>query len=149
MTLFARRVAHLATVQRDLFEDPLDVTSAVYTVTGALFFASSNDLFTQFSYIENPERVVVDLSDSHVWDASTVASLDAISTKYARLGKTVEIVGRAPGRRVGVVDDVELVGVVDVKGELRAGAPVGDLLGVLADLLPVDAEALEHAVHDR
>ena len=41
----------------------------------------------------NPERVVIDLSASHIWDASTVASLDAITTKYERKGKTVEITG--------------------------------------------------------
>jgi sulfate permease, SulP family len=40
--------------------------------------------------------VVVDLSQSHVWDASTVAALDAITTKYARKGKAVEIVGLNP-----------------------------------------------------
>ena len=28
-----------------------------------------------------------------MWDASTVASLDAITTKYERKGKTVEITG--------------------------------------------------------
>ena len=61
--------------------------------TGQLFFASSNDLYTQFDYAEDPDAVVIDLTDSHVWDASTVASLDAITTKYARNGKTVEIVG--------------------------------------------------------
>ena len=67
--------------------------TAVYTVTGELFFASSNDLYTQFEYADDPERVVIDLSRSHIWDASTVASLDAITTKYERKGKTVEIVG--------------------------------------------------------
>jgi len=36
---------------------------------------------------------VIDLSRSHIWDASTVAALDAIETKYARLGKTVELRG--------------------------------------------------------
>ena len=65
----------------------------VYRVTGELFFASSNDLYTQFDYAEDPDRVVIDLSDSHVWDASTVAALDAITTKYARRGKAVEIAG--------------------------------------------------------
>ena len=45
---------------------------------------------------EDPDRVVIDLTDSHVWDASTVASLDAIATKYARKGKTVEIIGLNP-----------------------------------------------------
>ena len=93
MTLFARRVAHLATVQRELVEDPDGAAHARYTVTGELFFASSNDLYTQFEYAVDPDRVVIDLTASHVWDASTVAALDAITTKYARKGKTVEIHG--------------------------------------------------------
>lgn len=58
-----------------------------------MFFASSNDLYTQFEYADDPDRVVIDLSESHVWDASTVAALDAIATKYDRKSKTVEITG--------------------------------------------------------
>lgn len=93
MTLFARRVAHLTEVHREVVEDSEGVPTAVYRVTGELFFASSNDLYTQFDYAGDPDRVVIDLSASHVWDASTVASLDAITTKYARTGTQVEIVG--------------------------------------------------------
>ncbi len=93
MTLFARRVAHLTETHRELVEDADGTVSAVYTVTGELFFASSNDLYTQFAYADDPERVVIDLSRSHIWDASTVAALDAITTKYERKHKTVEIVG--------------------------------------------------------
>jgi SulP family sulfate permease len=37
--------------------------------------------------------VVIDLSDAHVWDASTVAALDAITHKYESRGKSVKIVG--------------------------------------------------------
>ncbi len=92
MVLFARRVAHFAQVERALVETPQGPT-AVYTVTGELFFASSNDLYEQFDYADDPERVVVDLSASHVWDASTVAALDAVSTKYAARGVTVDIQG--------------------------------------------------------
>ncbi|MEO9324828.1 SulP family inorganic anion transporter [Nocardioides sp. C4-1] len=93
MTLFARRVAHLTETDRELVEDADGAATAVYRVTGELFFASSNDLFTQFDYAEDPERVVIDLSASHVWDASSVAALDAITTKYERRGTTVTIVG--------------------------------------------------------
>jgi SulP family sulfate permease len=102
MTLFARRVAHLTDTSREVVEDAAG-TTAVYRVTGELFFASSNDLYTQFDYVNDPDRVVIDLSDAHVWDASTVASLDAIATKYARKGKDVEIVGldRASAERHG------------------------------------------------
>ena len=57
------------------------------------YFASSNDLYTQFEYADDPEHVVIDLADSHVWDASTVAALDSITYKYERKGKTVEIHG--------------------------------------------------------
>ncbi|ROR91702.1 SulP family inorganic anion transporter [Nocardioides aurantiacus] len=93
MTLFARRVAHLTETHREVVESADGTTTAVYTVTGELFFASSNDLYTQFEYAADPDRVVIDLSGAHVWDASTVASLDAITTKYARKHKHVEIVG--------------------------------------------------------
>jgi SulP family sulfate permease len=92
-TLFARRVAHLTETERAVVVLPDGSSQAVYTVTGALFFASSNDLYTQFEYADDPDHVVIDLSGSHVWDASTVASLDAITTKYERKGKTVQIVG--------------------------------------------------------
>nr|WP_134664793.1 MULTISPECIES: SulP family inorganic anion transporter [unclassified Amycolatopsis] len=88
MVIFARRVAHL--VEVTAVREPGSVR---YSVTGALFFASSNDLVYQFDYADDPERVVVDLSAAHIWDASTVAALDAITTKYEARGKTVEIVG--------------------------------------------------------
>ncbi len=93
MTLFARRVAHLAETSRELVEDTDGSVRAVYTVTGELFFASSNDLYAQFEYADDPDDVLIDLSRSHVWDASTVAALDGITTKYARKGKQVRIEG--------------------------------------------------------
>ncbi|MEU9554371.1 SulP family inorganic anion transporter [Streptomyces fumanus] len=90
MAVFARRVAHLARVTA--VTDP-DGETVVYSVTGALFFASSNDLVTRFDYANDPGRVVIDLSGAHIWDASSVAALDAIETKYAQRGKKVEITG--------------------------------------------------------
>lgn len=90
--VFARRVAHFADVEKSVrVEDGVEV--AHYRVVGELFFASSNDLVYQFDYAGDPQRVIVDLSGSHVWDASTVAALDAVETKYASKGKVVEIVG--------------------------------------------------------
>jgi SulP family sulfate permease len=96
MTLFARRVAHLTDVERTVSSDADGTTTATYRVTGQLFFASSNELYTRFDYADDPARVVVDLSDARVWDASTVAALDAITTKYARRGSNVDIVGLDP-----------------------------------------------------
>ncbi|WP_230196138.1 SulP family inorganic anion transporter [Streptomyces coriariae] len=90
MVVFAKRVAHLAEVTA--VTDP-DRTTVVYRVTGELFFASSNDLVGRFDYATDPDRVVIDLSDAHIWDASSVAALDTVETRYAQRGKTVEITG--------------------------------------------------------
>ncbi|WP_138757201.1 SulP family inorganic anion transporter [Modestobacter altitudinis] len=87
---FARRVAHLVEVTSET--DP-DGDTRVYSVQGALFFASSNDLYSRFDYAGDPENVVIDLTDAHVWDASTVAALDAITHKYETRGKHVEVIG--------------------------------------------------------
>lgn len=92
MVLFANRVARLVTVERRI-EEHFGETIAKYEVNGELFFASSNDLYTQFEYAEDPERIVIDLYNSHLWDASTIAAVDAITAKYAKYGKTVEIEG--------------------------------------------------------
>jgi sulfate permease, SulP family len=86
--LFARRVAHLVTV-----EGVLEGDTKTYRVRGQLFFASSNDLTFRFDYAHDPGRVVIDLTEAHVWDASTVAALDAITTKYASRGTEVRLVG--------------------------------------------------------
>jgi SulP family sulfate permease len=97
--LFARRVAHVTRVT------PVDGPDGVrvYEVRGALFFASSNDLVYQFDYDGDPEHVVVDLSGAQVWDASTAAALDAVTTKYAAKGKTAVVRGidEESARRLG------------------------------------------------
>ncbi|MFI8307590.1 SulP family inorganic anion transporter [Streptomyces sp. NPDC085927] len=108
MVIFARRVAHLAEVTA--VPGP-DGTSVVYRVTGELFFASSNDIVGRFDYSGDPDRVVIDLSSAHVWDASSVAALDAVETRYAQRGKTVEITGlNEPSARLHDKLSGELVG---------------------------------------
>ena len=92
MVLFARRVAHLVTVERTVTTTG-DHETATYVVDGELFFASSNDLYTQFEYALDPVHVVIDMHASHLWDASTIAALDAITEKYHHHGKEVKITG--------------------------------------------------------
>lgn len=85
MVAFARRVAHFTSVSV--------VEPGMYRVSGDLFFVSSNDLVHQFDYAGDPADVVVDLSGTAVWDASSVATLDAIQVKYASRGKAVRFIG--------------------------------------------------------
>ncbi|GAA2565420.1 SulP family sulfate permease [Neomicrococcus aestuarii] len=92
MVLFANRVAHFVTVTRTV-EEHFDQEIAKYVVDGELFFASSNDLYTQFNYAEDPEDIVIDMHQSHLWDASTIAALDSITDKYEKYGKNVDVQG--------------------------------------------------------
>jgi SulP family sulfate permease len=92
MILFARRVAHFVTVERTVRTVDGHET-ATYVVEGELFFASSNDLYTQFEYALDPEHVIIDMHASHLWDASTIAALDAITEKYLHHGTDVKIIG--------------------------------------------------------
>jgi sulfate permease, SulP family len=84
--LFVRRVARQLSVVRS-------PDGAVYRISGQLFFASSDELVRQFCYAEDPAEVEIDLSAAHIWDASTVAALDAVVTRYAARGTTVRITG--------------------------------------------------------
>lgn len=96
MILFARRVAHLVNIEK-VWETDVDGDGIVdirrYAVTGELFWASSNDLVYQFDYAGDPATVIIDLTAADIWDASTVATLDAVQTKYAARGKEARIVG--------------------------------------------------------
>ncbi|MER5252455.1 SulP family inorganic anion transporter [Streptomyces sp. NPDC002855] len=108
MVVFAKRVAHHAEVTAVTAPDG---GSVVYSVTGALFFASANDLVGRFDYAGDPDQVVIDLTAAHIWDASSVAALDAIGAKYAQRGKTVEIIGlNKPSARIHEKLSGELTG---------------------------------------
>jgi SulP family sulfate permease len=88
--LLLQRAASAFAVTRTLSADGARVE---YRIQGALFFASSNELAEQFRYAEDPALVVIDLSESRIWDASSVATLDAIEQKYRDGGATVTVTG--------------------------------------------------------
>ena len=87
---FARRIAHFTEVVA--VDHPDDDTKA-YAVKGPLFFASSNDLVYRFDYAGDPVNVILDLTQSQIFDSSTVAALDAIELKYRQRGKTLTVIG--------------------------------------------------------
>lgn len=96
MIMFARSVAHLASVEK-VAELDTDgdghIDTRTYRIHGQLFWASSNDLVYAFDYTDDADRIIIDLSHAEIWDASTVATLDSITQKFRDRGKTVEITG--------------------------------------------------------
>ncbi|SDD86469.1 sulfate permease, SulP family [Paenibacillus sp. UNCCL117] len=67
--------------------------SVVYRVSGPVFFGTVSALLASFAYQEDPKRVVVDLTGSHVWDHSAVTALSKTIAKYRSLGKEVTLIG--------------------------------------------------------
>ena len=46
-----------------------------------------------FDFKEAADRVVIDVSQAHIWDISSIAALDMAVLKFRRDGSEVEIVG--------------------------------------------------------
>lgn len=91
MIAFARRVAHLTTVE--CVEEFGAADTRTYRVRGELFFVSSNELMGQFDFVNDPDDVTIDMSETGIWDASSVAALDAIRARYWARGKAVRLTG--------------------------------------------------------
>jgi SulP family sulfate permease len=88
---FVRHVSHVVRVTSVL--DP-DNVARLYSVTGELFFASTNDLVHLFDYdAVKVKRVEIDFSQARIWDTSAVSALDAVVEKFAQRGITAELVG--------------------------------------------------------
>lgn len=88
MVAFAHRVAHFTEVapvpEHVAADGPYEPGTRVDKVRGELFFASSNDLVYQFDYIGDPAHIVIDMSDTHIWDASTVEIIGLNSASESR-----------------------------------------------------------------
>ena len=87
---FASKIAQLFRVRSSLSDDGRVRT---YHVEGQLFFASAETFMASFDFKEAVERVVIDVSQAHIWDISSVAALDMAVLKFRRDGAEVEIVG--------------------------------------------------------
>lgn len=70
-----------------------DGGTRVYTVTGQVFFASSDPFVEHFDFREVVQRVRIDVSQAHFWDITAVSALDKVVLKFRREGAQVEVLG--------------------------------------------------------
>ncbi|SLN45322.1 Bicarbonate transporter BicA [Roseovarius gaetbuli] len=87
---FAGKIAQLFRVTTDITSDGRVRT---YRVEGQLFYGSVEDFMNAFDFKEALDRVVIDVSQAHIWDISSVQALDMAVLKFRRDGAEVEIVG--------------------------------------------------------
>jgi sulfate permease, SulP family len=65
----------------------------IYKISGQLFFGTMSHFVEMFDYNEDPEKIVIDFTHSHVWDHSGVTAIAKVVSKYQKLNKSVSIVG--------------------------------------------------------
>ncbi len=65
----------------------------LYKVSGQMFFGTMSHFVDEFNYNEDPDRIVIDFSNSHVWDHSAVTGIAKVIYKYQKMNKHVEIIG--------------------------------------------------------
>lgn len=65
----------------------------VYKVEGQIFFASAESFIAAFDFTEEAQRVVIDVTQAHLWDITAVGALDKVVIKFRKAGVDVEILG--------------------------------------------------------
>lgn len=99
---FAWKIAQIFEVTTELSPDGKQRT---YHISGQLFFASAESFINSFDFADPAEQVVIDLTHTHIWDISSVASLDKAVFKFRKLGKQVTVQGLNEASAT-IVDDL-------------------------------------------
>jgi len=87
---FAAKIAQLFRISSTLSKDGRTRT---YVLEGQLFYGSAEDFAEAFDFREALDRVVIDVTQAHIWDISSVQALDMAILKFRRDGAEVEVIG--------------------------------------------------------
>ncbi|AFJ01737.1 Sulfate permease [Methylophaga frappieri] len=87
---FANKVGQFMVVKSTLHNDD---TQRHYQVLGQVFFASADKFAAAFDFKEALDKVVIDLSQAHFWDITSVTALDKVVLKFRREGTQVTLLG--------------------------------------------------------
>jgi SulP family sulfate permease len=66
---------------------------STFTVEGQLFFASVESFLEAFDFTVENEQIVIDFSQTHVWDDSGVGAIDKVVLKYYENNNQVRLIG--------------------------------------------------------
>lgn len=72
---------------------PKEADKVVYRVKGQLFFASVDNFVHALSIKTENKRVLLDLSELHIWDDSGVEAIYKVIMQFENDGNTVRMVG--------------------------------------------------------
>ncbi len=101
---FARTIAKVISVKSDLNEQ---TNTRTYRVDGPLFFVSTDEFLGHFDYSESLDSVVLDLTNTQLWDGTAVAAIDKIVLKFRKQGVPVTLKGMNEASE-GLVSDIAI-----------------------------------------
>ncbi|SNZ17464.1 sulfate permease, SulP family [Terribacillus aidingensis] len=85
-------VAKISKVKVEAHTDA-EAENVRYVITGQLFFASVTDFTNSFTYEATQQHVILDFSNTHIWDDSAVAAIDKVVLKFKEKGASITLVG--------------------------------------------------------
>lgn len=62
-----------------------------YEIFGPLFFGSTTAFAEKFDIANDPEEIIINFAESRIADMSAIEAVNNITSKYAKLGKTVHL----------------------------------------------------------
>ncbi|QLB13515.1 SulP family sulfate permease [Bisgaardia hudsonensis] len=87
---FSNKIGRFMVVNKDKITDK---NSRRYLVVGQVFFASSEQFISSFDFDEPVDEVLIDLTNAHFWDLTSVSALDTVVFKLRKKGIKVEVLG--------------------------------------------------------
>ena len=88
---FARRSSDVSA--REHLMEHADEEYKIYRIDGQIFFASVSSFTELFDFKADPDNVIIDFKDSHLWDHSAVEALAKVKERYNKINKELHIVG--------------------------------------------------------
>jgi SulP family sulfate permease len=71
----------------------IDKKNRVYLVHGQVFFASASHFVNEFDFSETLEKIIIDVSNAHIWDVTSAAALETVTTRFQEKGTLIQIIG--------------------------------------------------------
>ncbi|MGE8561171.1 MAG: SulP family inorganic anion transporter [Acinetobacter sp.] len=71
----------------------LNESTRHYTISGQIFFSSSDKFFQFFDFNETISKIQIDLTHAHIWDITSVNMLNTVVQKFRDQNIQVEIMG--------------------------------------------------------
>jgi sulfate permease, SulP family len=65
----------------------------LYRIYGHMFFGTMTHFVEQFHYSTDPDQVIIDFKNSHLWDHSAITAVSKVMDRYGKIGKSVTVVG--------------------------------------------------------